>query len=147
MKIYTIGFTQKSAEGFFGLLRESGAKHVVDVRLRPNGQLAGFTRKTDLEFFLPTILGKKRGGYRHVPELAPTSEILESYRKEHHDWDRYAREFVTLMAKRRIEKLPIKRILNGGCLLCSEPEPHHCHRRLVAEYLQQHWGDVEIIHL
>lgn len=147
MKIYTIGFTQKSAERFFGLLRSSGAKRVVDVRLRPDGQLAGFTRKNDLEFFLPTILGKKQGGYNHLPELAPTTEMLDAYRKEHHDWDRYEREFLALIAERRIERMPIKRLLNDACLLCSEPEPHHCHRRLVAEYLQQHWTDVEIVHL
>ena len=147
MKIYTIGFTQKSAKRFFGLLRESGAKRIVDVRLRPDGQLAGFTRKNDLEFFLPAILGKKQGGYRHLPDLAPTSEMLDAYRKEHHDWNRYEREFVALMAERRIERMPIKRLLNDACLLCSEPEPHHCHRRLVAEYFRQHWTDVEIIHL
>ena len=147
MKIYTIGFTQKSAERFFGLLRDSGAKRVVDVRLRPDGQLAGFTRKKDLEFFLPALLGKKRGGYCHMLEFAPTNEMLDAYRKEHHDWGRYECDFLALLAERRIEKMPIKRLLDDACLLCSEPEPHHCHRRLVAEYLQRHWDNVEIVHL
>lgn len=142
-----MGFTEKSAERFFGLLRDSGAKRVVDVRLRPYGQLAGFTKKDDLTYFLPRLLGKSRGGYQHRPELAPTAEMLDAYRKEHHDWERYEREFLALMAERRIERLPLKRALNDACLLCSEPKPHHCHRRLVAEYLQQQWGDVEIIHL
>ena len=147
MNLYTIGFTQKSAERFFGLLRGSGARRVIDVRLRPNGQLAGFTRKNDLEYFLPALLGKKHGGYQHLPELAPTSEMLDAYRKEHHDWARYEQEFIALMAERRIEKMPLKRLLSDACLLCSEPGPHHCHRRLVAEYLQRHWGGIEIVHL
>ncbi len=147
MRIYTIGFTQKSAERFFGLLRESGVKRVVDVRLRPGGQLSGFAKGEDLEYFLPALLGKKRGGYAHRLELAPTGEMLDAYRKGHRDWERYEGEFLGLMAERGVEKMPLRRLLSDACLLCSEPEPSRCHRRLVAEHLQRHWGDVEIVHL
>ena len=147
MKIYTIGFTSKNAEQFFELLRKSGARRVVDVRLRPQGQLGGFAKGNDLRYFLPKLLGKSRGGYEHLPDLAPTPEMLDSYRKEHRDWARYEREFLALMAERGIEKMPLRRLLDGACLLCSEPEPHHCHRRLVAEHLARCWGDVEIEHL
>ena len=37
--------------------------------------------------------------------------------------------------------------LNNACLLYSEPTPEQCHRRLVSEYLQQHLGNIEIVHL
>ncbi len=147
MRIYTIGFTKKSASDFFGILRESGAKRLVDVRLRPDGQLSGFAKRNDLEYFLREIRGMKGAKYVHLPELAPSDEMLDAYRKEHRDWETYERDFLALMAERRIEKMGIKRVLDNGCLLCSEPTPHHCHRRLVAEYLEQHWGGIEIVHL
>ena len=143
-KIYTIGFTKKSASEFFGTLKESGAKRVVDVRLNNVSQLAGFAKRDDLEYFLRQIC---RMDYVHMPDLAPTKEMLDAYRKEHRDWQTYEREFLALMDARRVAKLGIKRIMSNACLLCSEDTPDRCHRRLVAEYLRRHWGDVEITHL
>ena len=143
-KIYTIGFTKKSASEFFGMLKESGAKRLVDVRLNNVSQLAGFAKRDDLEYFLRQIC---RMDYVHMPNLAPTKEMLDAYRKEHRDWQTYKREFLALMDARRVAKLGIKRIMSNACLLCSEDTPDRCHRRLVAEYLRRHWGDVEITHL
>ena len=143
-KVYTIGFTKKSASEFFGLLKESGAKRVVDVRLNNVSQLAGFAKRDDLEYFLRQIC---RMDYVHMPDLAPTKEMLDAYRKEHRDWQTYEREFLALMDARRVAKRGIKRIIANACLLCSEAAPDNCHRRLVAEYLRRHWGDVEITHL
>ena len=144
MRVYTIGFTKKSASDFFELLRDAGAKRLVDVRLNNISQLAGFAKKDDLEYFLQKICRMK---YVHLPELAPTKEMLDGYRKEHRDWQTYEREFLALMDERRVGKMGIKRLINGGCLLCSEEKPERCHRRLVAEYLDRHWGGVEIVHL
>ena len=144
MKVHTIGFTKKPASGFFESLRESGAKRLVDVRLNNVSQLAGFAKKDDLEYFLNKIC---RMQYIHMPELAPTKEMLDGYRKEHRHWPTYEREFLALMDARRVAKMGIKRTINNACLLCSEDTPDHCHRRLVAEYLQKHWGNVEIVHL
>ena len=143
-KIYTIGFTKKSASEFFGMLKESGAKRLVDVRLNNVSQLAGFAKRDDLEYFLRQIC---RMDYVHMPNLAPKKEMLDAYRKEHRDWQTYEREFLALMDARRVAKLGIKRIMSNACLLCSEDTPDRCHRRLVAEYLRRHWGDVEITHL
>ncbi|WP_414389469.1 DUF488 family protein [Synechococcus sp. 'PEA 65AY6A-5F PE A'] len=143
MKIFTIGFTKKSAEQFFNRLKQPGLVRVVDTRLNNTSQLAGFTKKRDLEFFLREIC---KLGYVHLPELAPTQEILDAY-KASGEWSSYERQFLSLMAERRIEDQVDKSILDGGCLLCSEATPEHCHRRLVAEYLRRKWGDVEIVHL
>ncbi|ABD01381.1 conserved hypothetical protein [Synechococcus sp. JA-2-3B'a(2-13)] len=143
MKIFTIGFTKKSAEQFFNRLKQPGLVRVVDTRLNNTSQLAGFTKKRDLEFFLHEIC---KLGYVHLPELAPTQEILDAY-KASGEWSNYERQFLSLMAERRIEDQVDKSILDGGCLLCSEATPEHCHRRLVAEYLHRKWGDVEIVHL
>ncbi|MGY2766368.1 DUF488 domain-containing protein [Thermostichus sp. OS-CIW-29] len=143
MKIFTIGFTKKSAEQFFNRLKQPGLVRVVDTRLNNTSQLAGFTKKRDLEFFLREIC---KLGYVHLPELAPTQEILDAY-KASGEWSNYERQFLSLMAERRIEDQVDKSILDGGCLLCSEATPEHCHRRLVAEYLHRKWGDVEIVHL
>ncbi|MGY2725608.1 DUF488 domain-containing protein [Thermostichus sp. OS-CIW-26] len=143
MKIFTIGFMKKSAEQFFNRLKQPGLVQVVDTRLNNTSQLAGFTKKRDLEFFLHEIC---KLGYVHLPELAPTQEILDAY-KASGEWSNYERQFLSLMAERRIEDQVDKSILDGGCLLCSEATPEHCHRRLVAEYLRRKWGDVEIVHL
>lgn len=144
MKIYTIGFTRKSASDFFNLLSESDAERIVDVRLNNVSQLSGFAKKNDLEYFLHQICRMK---YVHLPELAPTKEMLKSYRDGNLSWDNYESQFLELMAERQIEQRAIKVTVANGCLLCSEDKPDICHRRLVAEYLQRKWTDVEIIHL
>ena len=144
MKVFTIGFTKKSAQQFFDMLRRSGAKRVVDVRLNNVSQLAGFAKRDDLKFFLKEVCGMD---YVHTPELAPTQEMLDEYKKLKGDWQTYEKRFLDLMEKRRIESRIPKELVAEGCLLCSEDKPHHCHRRLVAEYLRQHWGDLDVSHL
>lgn len=144
MKVYTIGFTQKSAQKFFSLLRRADVKRVVDVRLNNSGQLAGFSKKDDLIFFLKELCGID---YVHVPELAPTKDILDTYKKHKGSWAVYEEEFLSLMEKRRIDEAVARDVVDQGCLLCSEHKPHHCHRRLVAEYLARKWGQLETQHL
>ncbi len=144
MKIFTIGFTNKKAESFFEKLCEAGVKRVVDVRLNNVSQLAGFSKKDDLKYFLRAIAGID---YLHVPELAPTKDLLDAYKKHKGDWSVYEGEFLGLMEQRRIELSLAKEVIDQGCLLCSEDKPHHCHRRLVAEYLQRHWKGVSIQHI
>lgn len=144
MDIYTIGFTKKTAETFFTKLRQSGAKRVVDVRLNNISQLAGFAKRDDLKFFLREFCGMD---YVHLPELAPTQDILDEYKKNKGDWSVYEGKFMDLMSRRQIENLVPRDIIDQGCLLCSEDKPHHCHRRLVAEYLQEHWGKATVKHL
>jgi len=143
MKLYTIGFAGKSAERFFTLLKDNEVKRVIDVRLRPYGQLAGFAKKKDLEVFLSNLIDC---GYVHLPQLAPTDEILKSYR-DNKDWDEYVSKFTTLLVERNIPRDLHKAFFESACLLCSEAEPDHCHRRLIAETLKEHWPDVTIYHL
>jgi len=143
VELYTIGFTQKSAREFFTKIREAGVKRVVDVRLNNNSQLAGFSKKDDLAYFLKEIADVE---YVHVPDLAPTQDILDSYKKQQGDWSIYERHFLDLMSKREIERKIQPELLQNGCLLCSEHLPHHCHRRLVAEYLNRKWGGLHFQH-
>lgn len=144
IQLFTIGFTKKNAEEFFGKMMEAGVKRVVDVRLNNTSQLAGFAKKDDLIYFL-----KKIGGidYVHLPELAPTQEMLDEYKKNKGDWSVYESRFLELIAQREIEKTVPPEILEHGCLLCSEDKPHQCHRRLVAEYLSGKWGTIATRHL
>lgn len=144
MKVFTIGFTKKTARKFFETLTRAGTKRVVDVRLNNVSQLAGFAKRDDLAFFLKEICGID---YLHIPDLAPTQSMLDEYKKLRGDWKVYEARFLDLMTERRIEERISKDVVAEGCLLCSEDKPHHCHRRLVAEYLRQHWGDLEIRHL
>ncbi len=142
MNLFTIGFTKKPADKFFNLLRTAEVKRIVDVRLNNVSQLAGFAKRDDLKFFAKEICGID---YVHVPELAPTQELLDAYKKEGGDWSVYEAEFLRLMERRQIEKNVSKEVIDGGCLLCSEDKPHYCHRRLVAEYLSKHWNDRVVV--
>lgn len=144
MILYTIGFTKKSAQTFFTRLKSAGVKSVIDTRLSNVSQLAGFAKRDDLQYFLQTICGIS---YEHNLLLAPTSEILDEYKKVTHDWTSYEKKFIQLMQKREIEKELNPADLDGACLLCSEEKPHHCHRRLVAEYLQSKWKNLRIEHI
>ena len=144
MRILTIGFTKKPASRFFDLLRRSGTKRVVDVRLHNASQLAGFAKKDDLAWFLRELASID---YVHLPELAPTKEMLSAYRRGKIDWPTYEASFLDLMRQRHIEDSLDPETLDQGCLLCSEDQPHHCHRRLVAEYLNGHWGGIKVQHL
>ncbi len=144
MKLFTIGFTQCSAEDFFTRLKKSGVKRVIDVRLKNDSQLAGFTKKGDLEYFLKALC---RIEYAHHTELAPTQEMLDSYKSGKGKWPAYEKKLRDLMASRKIDKTLTRAALDGACLLCGEAKPDECHRRLVAEYLQSKWKGLEIVHL
>ncbi len=144
MKVFTIGFTKKSAREFFEKLRRQGLARVVDVRLNNVSQLAGFAKREDLQFFCESILSI---GYLHLPELAPTQAMLDEYKKNHGTWSDYEEKFLHLMAERKVEDTVEREVVDGGCLLCSEANPENCHRRLVAEYLQSKWGEIEIEHI
>ena len=144
INLFTIGFTKKSAQQFFDTLIKAGVRRVVDTRLNNVSQLAAFTKRPDLEYFL-----KKIGNieYVHLLDLAPTKDILDAYKKKGSDWPTYEKQFLQLITERKIEQKVSIDLLDGGCLLCSEPTPHHCHRRLVAEYLSQKLGTITIHHL
>ena len=142
--IFTIGFTRKTAETFFGKLKRAGVVKVVDTRLNNESQLAGFSKKEDLKYFLRAILSIE---YMHAMEFAPTDEILSAYKKKKMTWSEYEEHFRAMISGRKIENVLTQRELDRSCLLCSEAEPDHCHRRLVAEYLKSKWPDVEIRHL
>jgi uncharacterized protein (DUF488 family) len=144
MKLFTIGFTKKSAEQFFTSLASAGVKRLVDVRLNNVSQLAAFTKKEDLRYFSKAICDID---YLHVPEFAPSKDMLDAYKKKKAIWAEYELQFLELIESRHIEdRLPQSK-LERACLLCSEESPEHCHRRLVAEYLQKKWPGVEIQHL
>ena len=144
MKLFTMGFSKKSADEFFTKLINAGVKQVLDIRLWNTSVLAGFTKKNDLEFFLNKI---GNIGYKHLPLLAPTEQLLDKYKKGEIAWSEYERDFLTLLNERKPENELATENLDAACLLCSEKEPMHCHRRLVAEYLTNKFGNMEIIHL
>lgn len=144
MKVFTIGFTKKSAQAFFVKLQEAGVKRVVDVRLNNVSQLAAFAKRDDLAYFLRAICAID---YIHLPDLAPTQLMLDRYKKGKESWAQYERDFLDLMEKRQIERTVSDEILTDGCLLCSEHQPHKCHRRLVVEYLKTHGKPIDVIHI
>jgi uncharacterized protein (DUF488 family) len=145
VEIYTIGFTQTTAEHFFERLADAGVERLLDVRLNNSSQLAGFAKAKDLPYFLRELVG---ASYEHEPLLAPTQELLDEYRKRKGDWSTYEAEFLELMESREIEtSLASADFQTSTALLCSEAAAENCHRRLVCEYLAGHWPDVRAVHL
>jgi uncharacterized protein (DUF488 family) len=145
MEIYTIGFTKKTAAQFFESLKRASIEQLLDVRLNNVSQLAGFSKRDDLKYFLKTICS---ADYRHEPLLAPTQQMLDSYKKSKGAWEEYERQFMSLMAAREIEnKIPRELFQKRSVLLCSEETAKHCHRRLVLEYLDSKWGNIVANHL
>lgn len=141
----TIGFTKTSAASFFDRLKNAGVKKMIDVRLHNTSQLAGFAKADDLAYFLKEICGAE---YIHEPLLAPTDDILKAFKRDKGDWAIYENSFMRLMEQRKIENRLTPELFQGGCLLCSEDKPHHCHRRLVCEYLNTKWnGALNVRHL
>jgi uncharacterized protein (DUF488 family) len=144
VRLFTIGFTQRSAEDFYGTLKRENVVRLIDVRLNNSSQLSGFAKREDLRFFLREICG---ADYVHELRLAPEPDDLKSYRAGGLSWEEYERRYVSTLRKRGAENLPRASFVDRSVLLCSERRPAQCHRRLAAEYLAAAWGDVEIVHL
>jgi uncharacterized protein (DUF488 family) len=145
ISVATIGFTKKSAKDFFARLTKARVKKVIDVRLHNTSQLAGFAKADDLAFFLDKIGGI---AYEHTPLLAPTDDIIKLARSGKPDWAAFEKQFRALMTKRKIELELSPVMLDGACLLCAEDKPHHCHRRIVCDYLNDKWqGALTVTHL
>ena len=143
--LFTIGFTKKSAEHFFNLLRDNGVKQLVDVRISNNSQLAGFAKGKDLEFFIHEICHIP---YKHIADFAPSKELLDRWHKQEVTWGEYEKTYIQLLKDRDILRKYGAKAFDGSCFLCSEDTPEQCHRRLLAEYLQEHSSEqVKIIHL
>jgi len=143
-KIFTIGYAGKNARQFFSILKRAGIRKVIDVRLYNTSQLAGFTKKQDVEYFLQAIVGAE---YIHLPIMAPTKQLLNDYKKGSINWQQYETQFKSIIAQRQIDKHITPQDMNMACFLCSEATADNCHRRLVAEYLAGLWPDISIIHL
>ena len=143
--LYTIGFTKKSAEQFFNLLRNNNVKQLVDVRISNSSQLAGFAKGKDLEFFVKEICHIP---YKHITDFAPTKELLDQWHKQEVTWEEYVRVYTDLLKDKDVLRKYGVKSFDGSCFLCSEDTPEQCHRRLLAEYLQKHSKEkVSIVHL
>jgi uncharacterized protein (DUF488 family) len=144
MRVFTIGFTQKSAAQFFSMLQAAGVRRVLDTRLNNRSQLAGFSKGEDLRYFLKTIAAID---YRYATEMAPTEELLHRYKKLKGSWAEYESAYRELLVRRDVVRHLVPSELDHACLLCSEHEPTHCHRRLAAEFLREQLPTIEIVHL
>jgi uncharacterized protein (DUF488 family) len=145
MEVFSIGFTQKSAQEFFAALKANKIERLVDVRLSNTSQLAGFAKQADLAYFLKEICGAE---YVHEPLLAPSEDLFRAYRKEHGSWEALATGYLKLLKARKVESvLKPAEFKKRTVLLCSEATPEHCHRRLALEYLEKHWDGLKIHHL
>ena len=143
--LYTIGFTKKSAEQFFNLLRDNDVKQLIDVRISNSSQLAGFAKGKDLEFFVKEICHIP---YKHIIDFAPSKELLDQWHKQEVTWEEYVKVYTDLLKDRDVLRKYVVKSFDGSCFLCSEDTPEQCHRRLLAEYFKKHSADpVKIVHL
>jgi len=142
--LYTIGFSEKDAKTFFELLKLSKIQTLFDVRLNNVSQLTGYTKKSDIAYFLDKICNIK---YMHLPILAPTKEILDGYKNKRISWKDYESKYVTLINERQIYNSLRDIYFNNSCLLCSEKNAEQCHRRLAANIIKENFLIDNIIHL
>jgi len=144
VRIFTIGYAGKNAREFFTVLKQASIRKVIDVRLYNTSQLAGFTKRQDIKYFLQDIVGVE---YIHLPIMAPTKQLLNGYKKGLVSWQQYETQFKQIITHRQIEKCIMPKNADMVCFLCSEAKADNCHRRLVAEYLAKVWQNVSIRHL
>ena len=144
VRVFTVGCAGKDAREFFTILKRVRVRKVVDVRLYNTSQLAGFSKRRDIEYFLQAIVGV---GYVHQPIMAPTKRLLNDYKKGLVSWPQYEAEFKEIIAGRQIEKCIESIDIDMACFLCSEAVADRCHRRLVVEYLAGCFQDVLIEHI
>jgi len=141
MELFTIGFTGKSAEQFFTSLVKHGVRKVIDIRLSNVSQLAGFTKKNDLKYFLKVIANIE---YEYIPQLAATKGLMDGFRQGKIPWEEYEATYLGLLEERQVLNSLKPENFDRACLLCSEEKPDHCHRRLAAEWLKGKWKGVTI---
>ncbi len=146
MLLYTIGFTKKTAEEFFDGIKYRAVQILIDVRLNNTSQLMGFTKRRDMKYFLDRLCNCE---YQHKPEYAPTKNILDNYKRDKITWEDYERKYKALMKRRKAidDFMMYFDFYDSVCLLCSEPTPEHCHRRLFAEMIHAQLPGTEIIHI
>ena len=144
IRIFTVGYVGKNARQFFSILKQAGIRKVIDVRLYNTSQLAGFTKRQDIEYFLQAIVGAE---YVHLPIMAPTKQLLTDYKKGLISWQQYEIQFKAIIIQRQIQRHIMPQDMDMSCFLCSEAKADKCHRRLVAEYLAEHWQNISIHHL
>jgi len=142
--LYTVGFTRKGAERFFNLLADAGVRILLDIRARPDSQLAGFARGPDLAWFLRRLCNIE---YRTVPALAPGKQLLADYRAGALDWGAYTTRYLAELDSDLVQQGLIGLNLDHACLLCAEDSPAQCHRRLAAEWLQLRHPGLQLVHL
>jgi len=144
--VFTIGFTKKTAREFFSLINKNNIDFLIDVRLNNKTQLAGFTKGDDLCFFLNELCNCE---YKHCDNLAPTKELLNAYQEKKIDWDKYEKQYKTLINERgNIDSFfEDCAKYNNIALLCSEPTENHCHRRLLAELICKSYPNLVVKHI
>jgi len=144
LNLYTIGFTGKSAEQFFTLVSETKASRLIDIRINRTSQLAGFAKEQDLKFFIPQLTNME---YVVREELAPTKDLLASYRRQDIAWEQFAERYEQLLRERLLQNALSLEDFSNSILLCSEKEPEKCHRTLLANILIEQFPSLEIVNL
>jgi len=144
IKLYTIGFTKKTARQFFELLKQNNIKKLIDVRINHASQLAGFAKGADLEYFAEAICGIQ---YEYIADFAPTKELLSDYQNKKIDWAEYQKTYRSLIETRNVKTTYKTEDFDYACFLCSEPTADQCHRGILAEYFWEIDPQVQIIHL
>jgi len=143
LEIYTIGFAKKNLREFIKRIQSAGVKKVLDIRLNNTSQLAGYSKKDDLEYVLELVNIQ----YQHIPALAPAEELMKAFKSKEIGWEQYVQTYSRSLEEN--DPIGLVKVRQGEkiCLLCSEDTPKYCHRRLLAEYLGKHIEGLVVQHL
>lgn len=143
LAIYTVGYENRSVDGFLNVLLKAGIKHIVDVRANPISRKYGFARSS-----LSGIAAKVGIGYTHCPELGIPSEMRRDVQSslEFRQLFSYYERQILPKTTGKIASVAERMKASPSVLVCMEKQPQDCHRGRLASHLAASTG-MDVVHL
>jgi uncharacterized protein (DUF488 family) len=137
-KFFTIGYEQTPAKSVLDELEQAGVKLLVDVRAVASSRRPGFSKSQ-----LAAGLDERSISYVHLRGLGTPKEGRLAARAGQYETLQkiYAKHLKTAQAKEELDELSALVKKSGPvCILCYERDHQHCHRRWIAEIIEERDG-------
>jgi len=137
-KLFTIGYEQTPSKAVLDELQSAGVKLLVDVRAVTSSRRPGFSKNQ-----LAAGLDERGIAYVHLKGLGTPKEGRLAARSGQYDVLHriFAKHLKTPQAKEELDELSaLVKKAGPVCLLCYERNHEHCHRRFIAEIIEERDG-------
>lgn len=142
--LYTTGYEGENIYTFLQKMLRGNIDAIIDIRENPFSRKPGFSQKA-----LVKELKSVGIGYYHYQELG-TPKPLREFLTEEKDYDSFFDEYRMFLHEFResLDDLIEIGSQKNICLMCFEKDPHLCHRKIVAELIEEYAGKkINVIHL